>query len=367
MINDQLKYQIATTLIPGVGPVLARNLISYCGGVEAVFREKEKNLLKIPEIGPITAKAIVNHSVFDRAEQECVFIEKNKLKTFFFLEENYPQRLRNCSDAPVILYFKGDADFNQQKVIAIVGTRKASEYGKEICEQLISDLSALDLMVVSGLAYGIDICAHKAAVKNNISTVGVLAHGLDRIYPGAHRSVAEKMLANGGLLTEYITETNPDKENFPTRNRIVAGLSDAVIVIEAAHRGGALITAEIAISYNRDVFAVPGRINDTYSQGCNRLIKTNKAALIESAADLVYILGWETKEKSKPETQRKLFVELTPDENVIMQLLNANTQLDVDTISHMSKMPLSKISMALLNLEFSGILKSLPGKRYQLV
>ena len=198
--------------------------------------------------------------------------------------------------------------------------------------------------------------------------MGVLAHGLDRIYPGTHKAVADKMLDKGGLLTEYISETNPDKENFPTRNRIVAGISDAVIVVEAAHRGGALITAEIANNYNRDVFAFPGRVNDVYSQGCNRLIKTNKAALIESAADLVYILGWDVqKEKAKLTPQRKLFVELTPDENVIMQLLNENTQLDVDTISIMSQMPLSKISMALLNLEFSGILKSLPGKRYQLL
>ncbi len=367
-MNDQLKYQIAITLIPGVGPVLARNLISYCGGVEAVFHERGSNLLKIPEIGPVTAKAIVNHTVFERAERECLFIEKNKIKTFFFLDDNYPQRLRNCSDAPVMLYFKGEANFNQQRVISIVGTRKASEYGKEICEQLISDLAALDIIVVSGLAYGIDICAHKAALKNNISTVGVLAHGLDQIYPGTHRSVAEKMQDKGGLLTEYISETNPDKENFPTRNRIVAGISDAVVVVEAAHRGGALITAEIANSYNRDVFAVPGRINDTYSQGCNRLIKTNKAALVESAADLVYILGWEIqKEKTKTTPQRKLFIELSPDENLIMQLLNQHPQLDVDSISLMSNMPLSKISMVLLNLEFSGILKSLPGKRYQLV
>ena len=367
-MNEQLKYQIAITLIPGVGPVLARNLISYCGGVEAVFNEKEKNLLKIPVIGPVTAKAILKHTVFERAEQECMFISKHKIETLFFLDADYPQRLRNCTDAPLILYFKGDVDFNQPRVIAIVGTRNASEYGKETCEQLINDLSAMDIMVVSGLAYGIDICAHKAALKNNIATVGVLAHGLDRIYPGTHKSVADKMLDKGGLLTEYISETNPDKENFPSRNRIVAGISDAVIVVEAAHRGGALITAEIANNYNRDVFAFPGRVNDIYSQGCNRLIKTNKAALIESAADLVYILGWDIeKQKAKTTPQRKLFIELTPDENVIIQLLNESTQLDVDTISSMSKMPLSKISMALLNLEFSGILKSLPGKRYQLI
>jgi len=368
MLSEQLKYQIAITLIPGVGPVLTRNLISYCGGVEAVFNEKEKSLLKIPDIGPITAKAIVMHSVFERAEQECNFITKHSIKPLFFLDSDYPQRLRNCSDAPVILYFKGKTDFNKQRVISIVGTRKASDYGKTICEQLLNDLAALDIIVVSGLAYGIDICAHKAALKNNISTVGVLAHGLDRVYPSAHKSIADKMVDNGGLLSEYISETNPDKENFPTRNRIVAGISDAVVVIEAAHRGGALITAEIANNYNRDVFAVPGRVNDIYSQGCNRLIKTNKAALIESAADLVYILGWELqKEKTKPTSQRKLFIELSNDENAIVQLLNEHKQLDVDTLANLGNLPLSKISSALLTLEFSGILKSLPGKRYELV
>ena len=368
MINEQLKYQIAITLIPGVGPVLARNLISYCGGVEAVFREKEKYLLKIPDIGPVTAKEIANHNVFEIAEKECLYIDKHSISTYFFLDDGYPKRLRNCNDAPVLLFFKGDFDFNCQRILAVVGTRKASEYGKEICEQLITDLVPFDVSIVSGLAYGIDICAHKSALKNDVSTIAVLAHGLDRIYPGSHKIVADKMLADGGLLTEYITGTNPDKENFPTRNRIVAGISDAVIVIEAAHRGGALITADIALSYNRDVFAVPGRANDHYSRGCNQFIKTNKAGLIESASDIAYNMGWQTsEEKPKSQPQQKLFVELTADENAIVQLLNQHTQLDIDTISSLGNIPISKMSSALLSLEFNGILKSLPGKIYQLL
>jgi DNA processing protein len=367
MATGNLLYRIAITLIPGVGDVLAKNLISYCGSAEAVFKQKKSHLLKIPGIGTVTADSIVKHKEFGRAEAEIKFIEKNKIIPLFYLDENFPKRLQHCADSPVMLYYKGSANLNCSRILAIVGTRSATEYGKNFCEKLLNDLAALNVTVVSGLAYGIDICAHKASLKNNIPTVGVLGHGLDRIYPFSHRSTAEKMIHNGGLLTEFLKGTNPDKENFPKRNRIVAGLSDAVIVVEAARSGGALITAEIANSYNRDVFAVPGKVDDAFSQGCNRLIKTNKAALLESAADLVYIMGWEEeKKKGKPNNQQKLFIELNAEEKIIVGLLTADGKMDVDTLSLKSNLPLSKVAAGLLNLEFAGMVKSLPGKIYQL-
>src|SRR6185436_1217929 len=319
IIDENLKYKIALTLISGVGNVIARNLVSYCGSVEGVFKESKKRLEKIPEVGPVTAEAIVKHRDFERAEKECLFIEKYKITPLFYLDKNYPSRLKNCSDAPVMLYYKGTADLNAQRIVAMVGSRSATEYGKSVTENLIADLKNIKVIIVSGLAYGIDICAHKAALKNEMETIGVLAHGLDRVYPGLHKSIAEKMIGHGGLLTEYLTETNPDKENFPQRNRIVAGISDAVIIIEAAKKGGALITAEIANNYNRDVFAVPGKLNDIYSEGCNHLIKINKAALIESSKDIEYIMGWEEKQiKKVKSSQRNLFVELNPEEKSLV-------------------------------------------------
>jgi DNA processing protein len=246
--DEILKYRIALTLLPGVGAVNAKTLVSYCGSVEAVFKQKKSLLEKIPNIGPLTSESILKQDVFDRAEKEIAFIHKNKITPLFYLDAEYPSRLKNCDDSPALLYFKGNADLNVQKVIAIVGTRNSTQYGKRVCENLIEGFAAFNITVISGLAYGIDITAHKLALKNNLPTVGVLAHGLDRIYPGIHSDTAEKMLDNGGLITEFMSETKPYRENFPSRNRIVAGMVDAVIVVESALKGGALITAEIANS-----------------------------------------------------------------------------------------------------------------------
>ncbi|HEX7367011.1 MAG TPA: DNA-processing protein DprA, partial [Pelobium sp.] len=254
-----MLYNIALTFVKGIGDVTIKSLISYCGSAEEVFKTKQTALEKIPGIGPKTAKLIVNHEAFSRAEQELKFVEKYKIEPLFYTDKLYPRRLKNCADAPALLYFKGNADLNNQKTLAIVGTRNASNYGKAFCEKLIDGLKAHQALIVSGLAYGIDVASHKAAVNLKQTTVGVLGHGLDRIYPALHRSVAESMLANGGLLTEFPSQTNPDRQNFPKRNRIIAGLADAVIVVEAAKKGGALITAEIANSYNKDVFALPGK------------------------------------------------------------------------------------------------------------
>ncbi len=365
--SQELVYRIALTLIPGVGPVLARNLVSYCGSVEGVFSEKMQHLLKIPEIGPVTAASITRHRFFERAEQEMRFIEQHNVRALFYLDEHFPKRLGNCMDAPVMLYYTGNHDLNSSRMLAVVGTRKATDYGRKITEELITGLVARNITVISGLAYGIDICAHKTAVKLQVPTIGVLGHGLDRLYPDSHRSTAAKMLQNGGLLTEYPSETKPDKENFPQRNRIIAGICDAVLVIEAARKGGALITAHIADSYNRDVFAVPGRLNDPWSEGCNHLIKTNKAVLIESAADIEYMMGWEDQpEKTRKQTQRQLFIEFSEDEKVLVDMLEKNGSMHIDALCLDSALPMSKVSMNLLNLEFNGVLKSLPGKIYEL-
>jgi len=360
-------FDIALSLIKGIGHIRAKSLIAYCGSAEAIFNEKKQKLIKIPDIGAYCSKFIMEQkkTVLESAEKEMEFIKKHNITPLCFYENDYPKRLKYCDDSPIIIYFKGKCNLNNSKVISIVGTRNATDYGKEFCSRFITELAAHNMLIVSGLAYGIDITAHKEAINNNISTVAILGHGLDKIYPYVHRSVALKMIENGGLLTEFITGTKPDRENFPMRNRIIAGLSDAVIVVEARETGGALITAEIANSYNRDVFALPGRISDECSVGCNRLIKTNKAALIQSAKDLEYIMGWEIINNANP-VQKKLFVELTDEEEKIVTLLKSNEERSIDIIAIQSEMSMSKVSAILLNLEFKGIVKCLPGKIYRL-
>lgn len=361
-----LLHQIALTCIPGIGDVTARALLNYCGSAEEVFRVKKAHIKAIPGIGPKTTEIILNHKNFDRAEQELKFIEKYKIKHFFITDEHYPKRLKNCYDAPILVYFKGNADLNAARIVSVVGTRNATEYGKELCRQLISDLQIHNPLIISGLAYGIDSMAHKECVTNNLGTVGVLGHGLDRIYPAQNRNLAGKMIEHGGLLTEYRSETNPDRENFPKRNRIIAGLSDATIVVEASIKGGALITAEIANSYNRDVFAYPGRITDAYSSGCNYLIKTNRANLISKVADLEYLLGWSEVQVQKNKAQVSMMLNLSPDEKKIAVMLETNGQTAVDELALGVNMPQSKLALTLLGLEMQGIVISLPGKVYKL-
>jgi len=365
--DEQLKYRIALTLVPGIGSVLAKSLVSYCGSVENIFKRKKSQLEKIPGVGPERADAIVNHEVFERAEEEVKFIRKHKIKTFFYLDEDYPARLKNCDDSPIMLFLKGNVDLNAARIISIVGTRNITGYGKQVTEMFIENFSKYNAVIVSGLAYGIDIIAHKESLKQSLPTIGVLAHGLDRIYPSAHKPVAEKMIRNGGVLTEFISKTNPDRENFPSRNRIVAGMTDATIVIESAIKGGALITAEIANSYNRDVFAVPGKIGEKYSEGCHELIRMNKAMLVESADQVAELLGWNDKPSTKKENkQLKFFHELKGEEKVLVNILQQNGKMDIDTLTLVSKLNMSKVSSTLLNLEFAGVLRSLPGKVYEL-
>lgn len=362
-----LFHQIALSCLPGIGSVLARNLLSYFGNEEEVFKAKSRHLGKVPGIGPKTKELIIKHEVFKFAEHELKFIEKYKIKPFFLTDGDYPKRLRNCADAPVMLYFKGNADLNNTKIISIVGTRNATNYGKEICKNLIADLKIHDPLVVSGLAYGIDGAAHKESLKLNIPSIGVLAHGLDRIYPAQHRNMAEKMLDCGGLLTEFMSGTIPDRENFPKRNRIIAGLSDVTIVVEANIKGGALITAELANSYNRDVFAFPGRINDEFSLGCNYLIKTHRANLITKAADIEYIMGWSRGIEKPVKPQLSLLINLTEDEQIIANALSLNGSVAVDELSYLTGLQQSRLAVTILGMEMKGTITSLPGKVYKLL
>jgi len=364
---ENLAHKIAISLIPGIGAITARNLIAYVGSVEGVFQEKEKNLIKIPGVGEVNAQKVVRQNVLERARKEVNYILKNNIQTFFYLDENYPTRLKNCSDAPIILYFKGNANLNERRIISIVGTRNATNYGKDICDEIIRSFSerGYPILVVSGLAYGIDVHAHKACLKYNVPTVGVFAHGLDDIYPALHAPIAAKMLENGGLISDFVSETKIDRQNFLRRNRIIAGLADATVIVESADKGGALVTADIANSYNRDVFAFPGRSNDLFSRGCNKLIKFNEAVLVENAADIEKAMNWDVKTRSTRIFQTSLFSELSQEEQKLIDLLKTEDRF-VDEITMETQMPMSKVSAMLLGLEFRGLVISLPGKMYRL-
>lgn len=363
---SDLLYQIALTLVPHIGDVQTKLLIQHFGDAPSVFKASKKELNYVEGIGEVRANAIKEFNDFSRAEEEIQFIQKYNISPLFLSNPNYPQRLLNCYDSPAMLYYKGNANLNASKIIAIVGTRNHSEYGKSFCEQLITELINEDILVVSGLAFGIDSVAHKSAVKNNMPTVGVMAHGLDRVYPSQNKSLAKQMTLNGGLLTEFLSQTNPDRQNFPSRNRIVAGISDCVLVVETGIKGGSLITAELANGYNKDVFAIPGRINDAKSEGCNYLIKTNKAGLITSAKDLLENMGWHQPEKKNRKKQRSLFIELTDDEKVIVDVLQNQETIHIDELYLKSKLSSSTVAQALLMLEMQGIVDVLPGKIYRL-
>lgn len=366
-MDENLLCKIALSIIPGIGGVLARNIVAYVGSVEGVFTESFKSLQKIPGIGEINAQRIMGKDIFKNAERELRFIEKNEIEVLFYTDKNFPRRLKTCADAPVLLYTKGNLELNEHRIVSIVGTRNATSYGKLVCDELIQKFSERNykILIVSGLAYGIDIQAHKSALKYNLPTAGVIAHGLDKIYPSLHAETARKMLENGGLVTDFPSGTKIDPSNFIRRNRIIAGLADATIVVESASKGGALITAEIASSYNRDVFAFPGRAGDIYSKGCNQLIRNSGANLMESIDDLEFFMGWERSSKNKV-VQSSLFVELTPEEEKIVSLLRENGELFIDQISSELTLPVSRVSAMLLALEFKNVLVAMPGKMYKL-
>jgi DNA processing protein len=365
MPND-LLYQIALTLIPNIGPVQAKILIEHFEDAETIFKASLKKLSGIENIGEIRACCIKSFKYFSLAEEEIEFIEKYKIQPFFITDSNYPKRLLNCYDPPTLLYYRGNADLNASRIISVIGTRNYTDYGKQITEKLVSDLKEENVVIVSGLAFGIDAIAHKSAIQNNLQTIGVLGHGLDTIYPSQHKGLAKEILQNGGLLTELRKNTKPDKHNFPKRNRIVAGMADATIVVETAIKGGSMITAELANNYNRDVFAFPGKTTDHKSAGCNYLIKQNCAALLTDAQQLTEALGWQQK-KEKPRSQRELFVNLTDDEKVIVDIIKEKDTVHIDELFVKSGLSSSAIAASMLNLELQNIIVSLPGKMYRLL
>lgn len=360
-------YELALSLVSGIGPIKAKNLIRYCGSAEAVFTEKRSRLLKIPEVGEAVINSIVKHKVFDKVESELEYIKSNNIEVLYFQNDNYPKRLLHCADNPLILFKKGNYDLDTEYVLSIVGTRKATPYGKDVCNEIVEYLKGFPVSIVSGLAYGIDIYAHQAALNNNIPTVGVVAHGLDQLYPKAHQKQASEMLKNGGLLSEFVSGGKPDRENFPRRNRVVAGLSDVVLVVESQERGGALITARLAQDYNRDVFAVPGKIKDPFSIGCNNLIYENGAGIYTHPEQLVKAMGWQpNSQKKDTQQQLALMVSLNEEEERIVELLRNQPRIRKDEMSGVLSKPVSAISVTLLNLELNGVVKSLPGGVFDL-
>jgi DNA processing protein len=362
-MSIDLVFRIALTLVPNVGAVHARTLIEKLGNPEGIFNAKKSTLEKIGEVRAHNIKSFKN---FKRAEQEILFIQKFSIHPLFITDSSYPQRFLNCYDPPTLLYYKGNADVNASRVIAIVGTRSNTEYGKQVTETLVNELNIPGLLIVSGLAYGIDAIAHKAALKNDIPTIGVVGHGLDTIYPWQHKSLAKEMIENGGILTEFISKTKPDKHNFPIRNRIVAGISDATVLIETGIKGGSLITAEMANGYNRDVFAYPGRTTDTKSAGCNWLIKNNKAILLSDANQLIETLGWNDIRRKPVKAQKELFTDMSEEEKKLVEIIKDKDGVAIDEINLKLNLSSSTIAAAMLNLELQGLIISLPGKRYKL-
>jgi DNA processing protein len=364
---SELLYQLALTQVPHIGDVHARILLQHYGNASAIFTAKTSELERIEGIGSVRAGAIRAFKGFAALEPELDFIERYEIRTFFLTDPAYPQRLLHCYDPPVLLFGKGDMDLNAPRMVAVVGTRSASEYGHRWTEQFVADIAPLGVSIVSGLAFGIDAYAHKAALKEGLPTVGVVGHGLSRVYPAEHSGMARTMVRQGGgLLTEFMSDTAPDKHNFPLRNRIVAGITDCVVLVETAEKGGSMITARMADSYNRDVFAVPGRVGDKNSGGCNLLIRTQKAQLLTSAAELVNAMGWGESVKAPAVAQKALFPELTDEEKTIVELLQGSAPVQIDELNIRSGLRTSQVAVALLNLELKGIVSSLPGKRYQL-
>lgn len=364
--QEEIYHRLLLSFVPGVGIKMGKALIEQFGTATDIFKAPLKELKRINGITDLKAKGFKDEEVLSNAEKEMAFIIKHDIETLFITDEEYPKRLTNCNDAPLIMFYKGTASLNENKIVAIVGTRKNTDYGQQLCEELIEGLQAQEgLLVVSGLAYGIDATAHKKSVSVGIPTIGVLAHGLDRIYPPVHKNLSNEMLLNGGLLTEFTSANKPEKTNFPMRNRIVAGMSDVTVVVESNKTGGALITAHMASGYNREVAAFPGRVNDNRSAGCNELIRTNIAAMITGADDLLELMNWNTNKKRKL-VQKQLFLDLSPEEQKVVDLLQTKDSVHADELFHHTGMANSQLAATLLQLEMQGLIKALPGKHYRM-
>ncbi len=367
MTTSELYYTLALLQVEGVGDIVAKKLIHHCGSAEKVFETKKNKLLSIDGIGEFLLKKLSEKHIFDLAQKELLFIEKENITFHSFLDDHYPERLKHCVDGPTVLFTSGNINLNAKRIISIVGTRNITSYGSDFCKKLMEDLAPLNPVIVSGFAYGVDITAHQLAMEHNLQTIGVLAHGLNQVYPKTHKKYVSKIEQNGGFITEFWSTSNPEKENFVKRNRIVAGMSEATIVIESADKGGSLITATLANDYNRDVFAVPGRISDKYSLGCNNLIKTQRAHLLSSAADLVYILNWEVGQKQTKTIQKQLFISLEPMEQKVYDYLLKKGKEVMDLIALECELPIYQLSSILLTMELKGVIRPLPGKLFEAI
>jgi DNA processing protein len=368
MENNEKRFILALHRAVGIGDINAKKLISHCGSAEAVFREKKSALKKIHGIGKTILKELNNSKLFEAAENELLFIEKNGIVLHTVFDPDYPEKLKHCADGPLLVFQKGEINLRAQKILSIVGTRMMTNYGKSFLESFISDIKSHHPVIVSGLAFGVDIFAHQTAMQQGLQTVGVLAHGLDGVYPKVHRHFAEQMQENGGIISDFWSGSRPDRENFVKRNRIVAGISEATIVIESASKGGSLITADIANSYNRDVFAVPGRTTDLFSTGCNNLIKQNKAVLLTGVKDLEYMLNWKVEKEVKNKAiQKQLFVDLDDQEKVICDCLQNKGKQLLDNLALHCSFPIHKTAGLLLQLELKGLVRPLPGKLFEII
>lgn len=365
MKEEEILALLRLQKTPMVGDIIAKKLINYVGSAVNIFKEKKNILQKINGIGKQILQHLFDDSNQHLAEVEFRYIKKNKIEYSYFLDKDYPQNLKHCVDAPILFFKDGTIDFSNDRIISIVGTRKMTNYGSSFCEKLIDELAVYNPIIVSGFAYGIDICAHKSAIRNNLQTIAVLAHGLENIYPKTHKKYIHNVNKNGGFITEFFHNEAPQRENFLKRNRIVAGLSKATLVLESASKGGSLVTADIANSYDRDVFALPGRTNDIMSQGCNDLIYRNKAHLLQSSKDVVKMLNWDISKATIPK-QTRLFLDLTNNEQKIVDFLEIKEQAVIDTIALATDFPLSQVATILLQLELKNIVKPFPGKIFKL-
>ena len=366
MLDSDLQYLLALQHVPNLGDATAKKLIRHAGSAEAVFKEKKTNLLKIDGIGNFKLEGLFDPLHLKEAEKELKFIQQQHIKCLNYTDDDYPEKLKHSFDGPILLFQRGNIDLHKKKIISIVGTRNATSHGIEFCEQFMEQLAPLDPVIISGFAYGIDITAQRAAIHHNLQTVGCLAHGLNQIYPKVHYKYMKSVEENGGFLTDFWSTNIFDRNNFLKRNRIIAGLSEATVVIESAEKGGSLVTADIANSYDREVFAVPGRPGDSQSRGCNELIKRQQAHVLTSAADLIYMLNWQPEGKVNV-VQKQLFVELEEDEKVLFKFLQENGKEQLDLIALKCNVPTFKAATLLLNMELKGLIKPLPGKLFEAI
>lgn len=365
-LNTEQLYRLAMTFIDGIGPKTARSLTEHFGNATDAFAAPFKLLKNIGGVGEVRARAFKNADILHKAEAEMNYALKHDIRLYYLQNEDYPQKLKQCADAPMVLFYKGTAAIETNHMVAIVGTRKNTDYGSQLTEDLVKGLKGQnDLTIVSGLAHGIDAVAHRSAVAEGIPTIGVLAHGLDKMYPSSHRSLAKEMQINGGILTEFPSGTAPDRTNFPVRNRVVAGLCDVTVVVESDDRGGAMITAFMAASYNREVAAFPGRISDSKSAGPLKLVRMNIASMIRNADDLLEVMGWKKVNKENV-VQKQLLLALTVDEQTLVDAMQGKDSVHTDELLLGTGLAASKLSATLLQLEMQGVVRAMPGKQYRL-